>query len=1201
MREKRTVGENCREEELRRQLQQARRQLEQSERLAGIGRWSLDLESGHLTYSDQTYAIMGIPKGETVHLDDFKARLHPEDAKGLWENWEYGLKNRKACELKHRIIVNGRIRWVHQHAATDQVENGTVIGTIINVTGEHEEREQAEAVAARLTLATRAGGVGIWELNLLSEELQWDEQMYALYGVSEETFAPSYESWRSCLHPGDADRGGQEVELALKNLKGFDTEFRVVWPDQSVHHIRAMATVLHNETGKPVRMIGTNWDITRNKQYEAALKASEARFKEILKGVETVAVQGYKMDGTVCYWNHASELLYGFSEEEAMGGNLLDLIIPEEMSQAVREEIRKMAESKQPIPAAELSLKRKDGSRVTVFSSHSYVSIPGKEPEFFCIDIDMTARKEAENSLRESERLIHELTDQLPGVVYQYQYFPDGTSVFPYVSARFREFSEMDPELVREDATPALNRIHPDDRDRVRESIQESRRTLTVWECEYRQLLPEKGLRWYWGVARPKAQEDGSVLWHGYLADVTDRKRIEEALQLERAALSEALVAGNMGTWTYDADKGLFTFSPEFYKVLNIRGEEEGGFTMTPEAYASRFLPEAFRDVVETEVTKALSSTVPDYHRLLEHPVIRADGTRGHIRVAFRVWRDASGNINRLIGISQDITESHRQLETAIRQGEQLKQLNQQLQEQTHLAEAANRAKSEFLANMSHEIRTPMNGIIGMNSLLLESDLDADQRSQAEVVNSSAEALLSLLNDILDFSKIEAGKLGLELVPFNFHALVDEVASVTSVNARKKNLAFRTVFESEIPERAKGDGDRLRQILNNLLSNAVKFTESGDIILRIEKGSQPHAENTFPLRISVRDTGIGIPADKIAMLFNRFEQVDSSMTRRFGGTGLGLAISRQLAELMGGSLTVESNPGEGSTFSLQVNLETVRETPETGPPSSAGETEQRIGSRRHTPSSRTQFEGRVLLAEDNPINQAVGRHMLGKFGFEVTVVETGEEAVAAFTESSFDLILMDLQMPVMDGFEATRQIRAFEQSAPREAKERNPVPIIAISAHVIESRLEQYKAAGMDDFLGKPVQVDQLAVILKQWLTPTDAAVETPPCFEYGKMLASQGGNEALASTIIEKARVSLPEDLSKLESALDQRDWETVQKAAHSLKGSVNYLKVDALTDHTAHLHTAVLNRDPLLAAKWLGMLKPAMRKILAELPGSR
>jgi signal transduction histidine kinase len=381
-------------------------------------------------------------------------------------------------------------------------------------------------------------------------------------------------------------------------------------------------------------------------------------------------------------------------------------------------------------------------------------------------------------------------------------------------------------------------------------------------------------------------------------------------------------------------------------------------------------------------------------------------------------------------------------------------------------AEAANVLKSHFLANMSHEIRTPLNGVLAMAQIMALGELSAVQRERLEVVHQSGEALLAVLNDVLDLSKIEAGKMELEPVEFELADLARDAEAAYGEVARRRGLELVVELRAPEGDRRRGDVGRLRQIASNLLSNAVKFTERG--VVRLTLQIEPLAAGGGEaLRLTVQDTGIGIPADKLPILFQKFTQVDSSTTRRFGGTGLGLAICRELAELMGGRMWVDSREGEGSTFHLLAPLPRASARPAYAAPAPAPLS---LGGPRAP---------RVLAAEDNPANQLVLRTIMQTFGAQLTLVADGRAAVEAWRGGAFDLVLMDIQMPVMDGVAATLAIREAEAEAEAQGYGAPRTPIVALSANAMTHQVKAYLAAGMDMHLAKPLDIAKLLDLLR--------------------------------------------------------------------------------------------------------------------------
>jgi PAS domain S-box-containing protein len=545
------------------------------------------------------------------------------------------------------------------------------------------------------------------------------------------------------------------------------------------------------------------------------------------------------------------------------------------------------------------------------------------------------------------------------------------------------------------------------------------------------------------------------------------------------------------------------------------------------------------RDLFEQEKARAREQPLT-----VEYRILRSDGTVRWIRDCIVPIKNEAGTLERFVGTAEDIT--------------QRKDMEFALTEAKEGAEVANREKSRFLATMSHEIRTPMNGILGTLSLLLNTGLTARQHDLAWLAKTSADHLLSLLNDILDFSRIEAGKLSIEPGPFDLEKTVKGVADLAEVQAAPKKLDIRIRYASQVPRWVVGDEARIRQILVNLAGNAVKFTDRGRVLLEVVAEEVTQAEAR--LRVSVQDTGIGIPADQLPHLFSAFKQGDGFITRKYGGTGLGLVISKQLVGLMGGTLEVASQPGRGSTFWFTLQLPLAQEPPAEQPARPGSETGE-------TALASPRWAARILVMDDNSMNQKVARLMLEPFGCQVDVAADGAEAVRMTTLFPYDLVLMDCEMPVLDGFAATREIRRREGS-------HGGVPIIAMTAYALKGDRERCLEAGMDDYLSKPIEANKLQATLARWLGMTAAGLGEPvlppaapepapaPETAAGRLVLdpmvlgklrrmAQATNPAVLEEIIQSFLDDSQTYLAELRQAVNNCTGTTVKSIAHKLKGT--------------------------------------------------
>ncbi len=703
-----------------------------------------------------------------------------------------------------------------------------------------------------------------------------------------------------------------------------------------------------------------------------------------------------------------------------------------------------------------------------------------------------------------------------------------------YFAPRFKQLLGHTDDEMKNLFSEFESRLHDEDRERILAALKAHVDQQVPYDVEYRLRRKDGVYRWF--RARGSALRDAAghpYRMAGSITDITDQKESIQALARSEERFSLAVRGTNDGIWDWDIRTGEVFFSPPWKSMIGYEDDELENVFAT---FDKLLHPEDHERVMAT-LNDYLESRIPRYS--VEFRFKHKDGSWRWILARGRSLRDKSGKPYRMAGSHTDVTER--------------KHDEEELHKARQAAEAANSAKSVFLANMSHEIRTPMNGVIGMSELLLGTTLDDSQREYQNMLKDSADSLLELLNDILDFSKIEAGKMDLDSHEFDLNTIVTETVQAMGIRAFQKRLVLLHHISPDVPARLLGDDGRLRQILINLVGNAIKFTHKGGVT--VEVNVESGTADALMLHFKINDTGIGISPEMHESIFEAFTQAEASTTRRYGGTGLGLAICRDLVTLMQGRIWVESQLGVGSTFHFTAAFGRT-----------SGISIKPL-SPRFQPVMTAPASMRVLVVEDGHVNQLVSARMLEKRGHLVTLASSGQEAIDFFNSEPFDAILMDVQMPGMNGFEATAAIREIEK------KSGEHVRIIAMTANAMKGDREDCLAAGMDDYIAKPLRSVELFQVLEknsrrsmvqepeQPFTRVEAAAIRPPVESVPFDLAAfreSAGDEKLMRKLI----AIFPEDtqkyLKKAEKALAAGKAKPLYEAAHSLKGMLGVYAAD-------------------------------------------
>lgn len=952
----------------------------------------------------------------------------------------------------------------------------------------------------------------------------------------------------------ETDAFYKELWTTIQSGKIWNGEITNRRKDGSLYREEMRISPVFSSTGEIESYIAIKHDVTERQAAQKALRESEERFRSMADCSPSMMwVTG--ATGEVEFINRPYRTFCGVSLEDLREGRWQIPIHPDDSTEYVAA-FRDAVRDHTPF-AGEARFRRGDGEwRMVGSHARPRLSIDGEYLGHVGVSADITDRRRADEALRESERRFRVMADCCPIGIW----VTDARGETQFINRTYRDFFGIASERVEPDGWRVL--IHPDDRPGYVKAFDCSLELHTSLKAEYRVRHASGEWRWVETYATPRLSTGGE--FEGFVGaskDITERKRVEQALQNSEEKFRQLAENINEVFWMMppEANEMLYV-SPAFEQVWGTTCEN---LYRNPMSWSEAIHPDD-ADRAHAVFARQIQGEPVDSEYRIRTP----DGQEKWIRDRAFPIHDAAGKLIRVAGLAEEITEEKRRERELIGAQEG--------------AEAANRAKSCFLANMSHEIRTPMNGVLGMVQVLLETEPTSEQHRYLKVAESSGRTLLSLIDNILDLSKIEAGKVVLESVDFDMHRTIEEIMELCRAQANAKNLRFSSHMSPALPTHLRGDPTRLRQVLNNLLVNALKFTERGGVALNADLVSRD-VEKVI-VRFSVTDDGIGIGPDQAAALFSPFVQADVSTTRKYGGTGLGLAICKQLVEMMGGTIGVESQAGKGSVFSFTVVLEVPAEAapatlaagPESLPVQVHAGQETGTSSIMQVEHGHAAHRVRILIAEDNATNRAVAMAQLGKLGYQADAVANGAEAVEALQRGEYGLVLMDCEMPVMDGYEATQRIRSSSNSH---------IPIIAVTAHAMSTDRDRCIREGMDDFVSKPIDLTRLAEVLAKFVgrgmrdaVPTVQDSQCRPAiqtFHAEELLQRLMGDRGLATIILRAFLADVPSQLENLHKRFSEADIPGARRQAHSLKGASATVSAEKLRSIASEMECAASEGD--------------------------
>ncbi|SDC54504.1 PAS domain S-box-containing protein [Paenibacillus sp. UNCCL117] len=989
---------------------------------------------GEILYiSESCFSVLGYEPEEMIGHNR-REFYHPSDADDMGQaNRLYSDQERFTRRLRHK---NGHYLWMETsfqiiRDAQGQVEKVLTMGRDVT-----EQKKQADIMLA----AQRIARLGSCEWDIQQGKFTYSEEAKRIFGLSSDDCSDGFPEY---IHPEDRAKVCRVVNEAIRAGQSGELVFRLLPPGQSVRYVNTQWEVALDKKGQTVQVLGFVQDITDSMLMQERLRNSEKHYRLISEtSLDFISRHAGDEAGTFLYASPVCRTMLGYEPEEMIGRSGLEFIHPDDVKRVRR--LLKEIQSRGGTEAFTFRFRRKDGSYIHFETVCRYLEdADTQNREIIAISRDSTERLMAEERLKESKSRYKSLFEYNPAAVYSMDlegnYLTANANLEKLTGYTHDELIGMyfGPLVSEKDMAKTLYHFNL-----ARQGYPQNYEITIIHRDGYPVEISVANI--------PIIIDDQVVGVYGISSDITERKRYME--QVEKLSYEHGMILNAVSEGIFGMDmSGRTTF-------LNPAGAALLGYS------SAEMIGHCYLDAIQQtrgDGTQYAAGEAPIFLALKEGRTYenkeavfwRKDGTSFLVEYRVTPLVDNDVTVGAVV-VFRDMTDE----KEIIRAKE--------------FAEQADRAKSEFLAIMSHELRTPMNGIIGMNSLLAETSLTDEQRSYTEIINESSQALLHILNEILDFSKIEAGKMTLNLEPVDVRQVVKGVMELFAVKITEKRLSLTWELDPLLPELIITDELRLRQVLVNLIGNAVKFTEQGTIFLQVIARPEP-ATGQLLLHFTIKDSGIGIPFDRQGQLFQSFSQLHPSINRKYGGTGLGLAISKKLVELMGGSIGVESQRGEGATFFFTIQAALPQtDSAEAAFGRALSQHDASAGDYALPPAQFGPI--RLLIAEDHPVNLKLWTAILKKRGYVADLVENGEDAVRAVLGGSYDIVFMDVQMPVKDGIEATQEIlRLLPESA-------CPV-IIAVTAFARREDRELCLAAGMHDFISKPILLTEVDRVLRRW------------------------------------------------------------------------------------------------------------------------